>query len=147
VSKYQITVNGKTFTVEVGDVSSPTVEVTVDGVPKTVTYTEMAQAAPAQQSTASPAARPSEARPTAPTVQTAPAASVAGQVVKAPMPGKIMSISVALGDAVSVGDTVCTLEAMKMEMPIASTAAGSVKAIHAQIGENVSHDAPLVTLG
>ena len=63
------------------------------------------------------------------------------------MPGKIMSLSVAVGDSVSEGDTICTLEAMKMEMPIASTASGSVKAIHAQIGENVSNDAPLVTLG
>jgi pyruvate carboxylase subunit B len=72
---------------------------------------------------------------------------VAGQVVKAPMPGKILSIRVKVGDKVAEGDTVTTLEAMKMEMPISSTASGTVKAVHVDVGQNVAFDDALITLG
>jgi biotin carboxyl carrier protein len=72
---------------------------------------------------------------------------VQGHAVVAPMPGKILSIGVQLGDQVTEGDIVCTLEAMKMEMPIGTTSAGTVKAIHVRVGESVANDAPLVTIG
>ena len=63
------------------------------------------------------------------------------------MPGKILSITVGVGDAVSEGDTVCTLEAMKMEMPISATGSGTVQAVHVQVGDTVAYDDPLVTIG
>jgi biotin carboxyl carrier protein len=63
------------------------------------------------------------------------------------MPGKILSVLVTVGSAIKRGDAVCTLEAMKMEMPISATAAGTVKAIHVRVGESVPNDAPLVTIG
>ncbi|TEU14383.1 MAG: acetyl-CoA carboxylase biotin carboxyl carrier protein subunit, partial [Anaerolineales bacterium] len=50
------------------------------------------------------------------------------------------------GDSVSEGDTVCTLEAMKMEMPISSTVSGAVKSIHTKVGDTVAYDDPLVTV-
>lgn len=70
-----------------------------------------------------------------------------GAAIKAPMPGKILSIRVKVGDTIAEGDTVCTLEAMKMEMPISATAGGTVKAIHINVGDNVANDDPLVTVG
>ncbi|OGO04216.1 MAG: hypothetical protein A2Y73_02715 [Chloroflexi bacterium RBG_13_56_8] len=63
------------------------------------------------------------------------------------MPGKILSITVKVGDVVSRGDTVCTLEAMKMEMPISSMEAGTVRAIHVNVGDTVAYDAPLISIG
>ena len=63
------------------------------------------------------------------------------------MPGKILSVLVKVGQSVKQGDTVCTLEAMKMEMPISSTGGGTVKAIHVAVGQTVAHNDPLVTLG
>ena len=63
------------------------------------------------------------------------------------MPGKILSIKVKVGDPVSEGDTLCTLEAMKMEMPISSTITGTVRAVHVKVGSTVAHDDALVTIG
>jgi glutaconyl-CoA/methylmalonyl-CoA decarboxylase subunit gamma len=148
VPKYEITVDGKTYTVEVGDVGSSPVDVIVDGQHKTVAFAEMTQAqAPApnqsageaQMPAAEPAAEPAPAAPQ-------PSAGADGQVVRAPMPGKILSVSVAVGDSITEGDTFCTLEAMKMEMPVSSTASGTVTAIHVAQGSNVANDDPLITV-
>jgi biotin carboxyl carrier protein len=147
MSKYQITVDGATFEVEVGDVSSSPVQVVVNGVAKSVSFSEavaVATAAVATATVAAPAPAPKPAAALAP--KPAPAGAVAGAAIKAPMPGKILSIPVKVGTKVKEGDTVCTLEAMKMEMPIASTASGTVAAIHVSVGDTVSNDAPLVTV-
>ncbi|HHX43885.1 MAG TPA: acetyl-CoA carboxylase biotin carboxyl carrier protein subunit [Chloroflexi bacterium] len=141
---YEITVNGKKYIVEVGDTSSSPVQVVVNGVPKTVDVvrgTRAAAAAPA------PASAPVETHAVEePVVQATPVTGE-GQVVSAPMPGKVLSVRVAVGDTVKEGDTVCTLEAMKMEMPIGATASGTVQAIHVNVGDTVPHDAPLVSIG
>lgn len=146
----ELVIDGQTFVVEVGDVSRSPVSVVVNGVPRSVSFSEaaaspVAPAAPAAAATATPAAV-SEA-PAEPVVETAPVGSVSGEVVVAPMPGKILSVLVTVGQAIQRGDIVCTLEAMKMEMPISATAAGTVKAVHVQVGQTVANDAPLVTIG
>ena len=148
VSKYVIAVNGREFLVEVGDVSTSPVRVVVNGESKTVEFKETTRSSVARaQVDAVPEPEPTPKPALAPaTVATVPV-SGEGHAVKAPMPGKILSIVVAVGDPVSEGDTVCTLEAMKMEMPITSTASGIVRGIHANVGDNVAYDDPLVTVG
>jgi biotin carboxyl carrier protein len=150
VAKLELVVDGQTFTVEIGDVSNSPVTVVVNGVTKTVSFAEAGSVAPvmaqpAQSAAPAPSAEPVvEAAPSAPV---APVGSVAGETVVAPKPGKILSVLVTVGSAIKRGDAVCTLEAMKMEMPISATAAGTVKAIHVRVGESVPNDAPLVTIG
>lgn len=56
----------------------------------------------------------------------------------APIPGKILDIKVKVGDPVSVGQTVATLEAMKMENAVVSTTAGTVKEIPVERGADVA---------
>jgi glutaconyl-CoA decarboxylase len=149
MSKYEITVNGERFVVEVGDVSSSPIQVVVNGQPKSVTF----QAAGATSAPAAPApvAAPVQvaapAQVAEPEPEVVPVGAVEGEVVKAPMPGKILSIRVKAGDRIAAGDTVATLEAMKMEMPISSTASGTVQAVHVTVGTNVAHDDALVTIG
>ena len=151
MSIYEITVNGKKYTVQVGDISDSSVQVVVNGQRRTVEFKEVTsapipetfQVAPAE----APAPIPQPAPESQPAPQAIPVGTVAGTVVKAPMPGKILSIRVKPGDTVSEGDVVCTLEAMKMEMPISSTAAGTIQAIHINVGDNVANDDPLVTVG
>ncbi len=144
---YEITVNGKKYVVEVGDTSASRVEVIVNGVARTV---DVVRGAPA--ATAAPTQTPASAPAEAPAQEEQPAVEVTpvagnGHVVSAPMPGKVLSVRVTVGAAVKEGDTVCTLEAMKMEMPIAASASGTVKGIHVNVGDTVSHDAPLISIG
>ncbi len=143
---YEITVDGKTYTVEVGDVSSSPVQVVVNGQAKSVDLKAVAapaaQPAPAAEQLAAEPVEQAEPAAAAPQ----PAGGADGQVVKAPMPGKILSVSVAVGDQITEGDTFCTLEAMKMEMPVSSTATGTIAAVHVAPGSNVANDDPLITV-
>jgi biotin carboxyl carrier protein len=51
---------------------------------------------------------------------------LAREIIEAPITGKIISVNVSVGDAVKEGDTICTLESMKMENPILTPVGGSV---------------------
>ena len=66
--------------------------------------------------------------------------------VTVPMVGKIVSVSVKVGDKVEENDQVAVLEAMKMEMPVVSTATGVVKEICVNPGQEVEADAPIVLI-
>jgi len=48
------------------------------------------------------------------------------EVIEAPIPGKILSVAVIVGGSVNEGDTVCVIEAMKMENPILAPVKGSI---------------------
>jgi 3-methylcrotonyl-CoA carboxylase alpha subunit len=73
-------------------------------------------------------------------------ASAPGRVVS-PMPGKIVKIAVAPGEAVEERGLLVVLEAMKMEHRIEADAAGEVKSVFVKEGEIVSGGAPLVEIG
>ena len=78
--------------------------------------------------------------------QAGPAAEevVAGiQTIRAPMPGKVVKIAAAEGDAVEKGRTVVVVEAMKMEHALTAAGPGMVKKISCQEGQNVDADQPL----
>lgn len=141
---YEITIDGKTYVVEVGDISASPVQVIVNGVPRTVRFVRGRPAATAEAPIDKPAEDPPQETLLA--VEVTPVTRD-GHVVAAPMPGKVLSVRVAVGDTVKEGDTVCTLEAMKMEMPISAPASGMVKGIHVNVGDSVSYDAPLVSIG
>ncbi|RTZ98081.1 MAG: acetyl-CoA carboxylase biotin carboxyl carrier protein subunit [Deltaproteobacteria bacterium] len=66
--------------------------------------------------------------------------------IKAPMPGVICDVKVKPGDTVIADQEVLTLEAMKMEMPIASTAAGTVAEIKCGKGDAVQGGDLLVVI-
>ena len=66
--------------------------------------------------------------------------------VNAPMPGKILSVKVKVGQAVKKGDTLMILEAMKMENEIVAPADGTVASIHVNDGAGVEAGNMLATL-
>jgi acetyl-CoA carboxylase biotin carboxyl carrier protein len=67
--------------------------------------------------------------------------------VRAHITGTVWKIEVAVGDAVSEGQTLVILESMKMEMPVEAPAGGTVLAILAKEGASVEEGAVLVELG
>jgi biotin carboxyl carrier protein len=70
----------------------------------------------------------------------------AGQTVKAPLPGKVTHVAVAVGDRVERGQTVVVIEAMKMENEFKAAAAGTVAEIRVQPGQAVNAGDVLVLI-
>ena len=85
----------------------------------------------------------------APAKKEAPAApkAVVGNKIVAPLPGRVISIKVKVGDTVNAGDEVVVLEAMKMENSITSDYSGTVQQVLAAEGDNVATDAVLMIVG
>lgn len=125
--KFNITVNGKTYEVEVEEV----------GV-----SSEKAAYAPKVVTVAAPAASPAAAPVKAPAVVPAN-----GKMVSAPMPGTILKINFDKGAKVKKGDVLCVLEAMKMENDIQAPVDGTVVAVHTSKGASVDTGAALITIG
>jgi pyruvate carboxylase subunit B len=66
--------------------------------------------------------------------------------VTTPVPGKVTAVKVKVGDRVSEGDTVLTVEAMKMENEIHTPISGTVKKINVKVGDSVNPDETLMTV-
>ena len=129
--KYEITLNGRTYEVEV-ELAAPM---------KMNEFQAYAPAAPAPVA-AAPVAAPAAAAPVA-----APAVTGAGEAVEAPMPGNILKVNVAQGQAVKEGDVLVILEAMKMENEIMAPKSGTVTQVLVTKGSTVDTGAPLVVIG
>ena len=67
-------------------------------------------------------------------------------LVKAPMPGKVIKVSVAEKEGVRKNQTLAIVEAMKMENEIKASVDGTIKAIHVSAGDLVDSDMPLIEL-
>ena len=128
LKKYMITVEGKTYEVEVEDVS---------GSSAARTATQVAAPAPAVESVAAPAkAAPAPEAPKA-VVAAAPSA-VSGEALRAPMPGTILNVSASVGQAVQRGDVLLILEAMKMETESVAPSDATIEGIYVQKGASVN---------
>lgn len=73
-------------------------------------------------------------------------AAAHGEVLKAPMPGLIVAVKVAVGDVVKPGTPLIVMEAMKMENELKCLRGGTVSEIHVANREAVPQGRPLVTL-
>lgn len=69
-----------------------------------------------------------------------------GEVVRAPIAGKVVKVLVAPGDQVEADQSVAVLEAMKMENEIKSESGGTVETIHVEAGQSVEAQDELLTL-
>ena len=60
------------------------------------------------------------------------------EVVEVPITGKIISVEAKVGDSVQEGDTICVIEAMKMENPIMAPVDGKISEVKVKVGDVVS---------
>ena len=129
--KYKVTLNGKTYEVEVEE-------------GKAILLDEYEAYAPAPVAPAAPAAAP--VAPAAAPAAPAAAVAAAGEPVNAPMPGAILRVEVKEGQTVKAGDLLVVLEAMKMENEILSPRDGTVAQVVVQKGSTVETGSPLIVL-
>jgi biotin carboxyl carrier protein len=105
---------------------------------------EGAEAVPSAVRTAVPAA----ARPVAkPVAKPTPMTAVHDGNVTSPLAGLVQAIALDIGAAVTAGDLVITLEAMKMYTPINAPTSGTIQAIHVKVGDAVEEGQVLYTIG
>ena len=130
--KYKVTLNGRTYEVEVE-------------AGKAMCVAEYEAYAPA----AAPVAAPVAAAPVAAAPAAAPAAGVTvsgGESVPAPMPGNILKVCVTAGQSVKEGELLCVLEAMKMENEIFAPKAGTIAQVLVAKGATVDTGATMVVI-
>jgi biotin carboxyl carrier protein len=128
--QFRITLNGKTFDVVaevIGEDNAPASGDSGGGRRMARSAGAAAVAAPVAKASAAPTA--------------------GGGDVPSPLAGKVVSIDVSVGQAVTAGQQIATLEAMKMNTVVSATAAGSVKAIKVSAGDSVEEGQALLTIG
>ena len=125
MKKYNVTVNGTLYEVEVEEVG------------------EVASAP-----VAAPVAAPAPvAKPAAPKAAPKAAAGAAGAVkVEAPMPGTVTKVFVKPGQAVKAGENLIAFEAMKMEQEVKAPQDGTVASVNVEVGKAVVAGDLLVSL-
>ena len=145
MKKFKFTIAGQPYDTTVNEIEPNVCEVTVNGtvfqveIEKQETVKKKPVVAPRPAATATGAAV-SASKPAA-----APA-STGTTVVKSPLPGSIVKVMVQAGQDIKKGDTLLTMESMKMENVIASEVTGKVKSVLVQPGQNVMQDDKLVEI-
>lgn len=138
MKSFQFTIDGRKYDTTVNEIDGGMAEVTVNGTVFHVGIDQMKNA--------------TSIKPAAPRAAAAPAAApkvaqAAGTtVVKSPLPGSIVKVVAAAGQAVKRGDLLLTMESMKMENQVLSEVEGTVKAVLVQPGQNVMQDDKLVEI-
>ena len=139
--EYKYTINGNQYEVTIGDIEGTIATVNVNGEEYKVEWEPEAEPEKKKPVLGKPAAAADS------NAETTSAANVnTNNAVKAPLPGVITSIEVAVGDEVKAGDTVLVLEAMKMANNIEAEKDGKVTAILVQAGQSVMEDDALVVI-
>ena len=135
---FNFTIGGQKYETTVKEIEPNVAEVVVNGTSFIVEF----QKNESKKVKAARVAAPSAA-PTAAPVAAKPAGAA---VVKSPLPGSIVKVMVKPGDSIKMGDTLLTMESMKMENVVASEYTGTVKNVLVQAGQNVMQDDKLVEI-
>ena len=152
MQEFKFKINGAEYKCAVEEIEGGLTEVTVNGKKYVVETEKPAAPAPAPKPAPAPAApkaapAPAPAPAAAPAAPKPAAAPAAGVQVKSPLPGSVIKVNVSVGQAVKKGDTLLTLESMKMENPILAEQDGTVAQVAVAAGQTVMQDDLLIVLG
>ena len=137
--KFSFTIGGQKYDTTVKEIETNVAEVVVNGTSFIVEFQKKESKKVKAAHVAAPTAAPSAA----PVAAAKPAGAA---TVKSPLPGSIVKVMVKPGDSVKKGDTLLTMESMKMENVVASEYTGTVKNVLVTAGQNVMQDDKLVEI-
>jgi 3-methylcrotonyl-CoA carboxylase alpha subunit len=133
-----VTVDGATFEVEVDDARPPVYRVRVDGTPETVrAVTDGATVHLFWRGRAYRIGPPPTARGVG---------RASEDALASPMPGRVIQVHVAAGEAVQKGQPLVVVEAMKMENVLRAPKEGTVHSVAVAVGDRVVQGQALLEL-
>ena len=142
MKNYKFRINGNQYEVEVLDVDGNMAKIEVNG---TLYEVEMQREIPKIKSVVQPPVQAKVQKETKPVAEKSAGTGKAAEV-RAPLPGVILQVLVRPGDEVNAGQTVCTLETMKMENAIKADSGGKVTAVNIAPGQSVLQDEVLIVI-
>jgi biotin carboxyl carrier protein len=139
MKKFKFTIRGQEYDVEIKEFQGSNAKIEVNGTDYDVDVNIEEKASKTPRLVRKPVInKPGEGK-----IQKGGAGAT---VVKAPLPGSIMKINIAVGDTINPGDTLLVMEAMKMENNVMAEKGGTVKAIKIAVGDSVLQDDVLVEI-
>lgn len=166
--RFSISINGKEYRASLEGTSGSTIQVAVDGAlyfvelpnepssskidaiindrPRSIESPDIfgSKKITISKETSAPSSQEGIINEVKPTVHKP---STTAEGVLAPMPGKVVAVAKKIGDAVSVGDVLVILEAMKMENEITSNKDGKITEVRVKEGDSVDAHDVLVVVG
>lgn len=137
MKRYNVTVNGNTYQVEVEEVKGEFTQPVASTPAPAPVAVQQPVAAPQQTAAPAPAEAPKPAAKTT---------NAAGEKIECPMPGTIVKVNVTEGATIKKGDVLVVLEAMKMENEIMSPVDGTVAQVNVTKGAAVNSGDLLVVI-
>lgn len=141
MKNYKFKIHGNVYEVEVLDIDGSMAKIEVNGTLYEVEVQKELPKPKAAQAVLRP--RIAQVKETASTATTGSGKSID---VKAPLPGVIIQVLSKPGDDVARGQTLCTLETMKMENAIKADKAGKITAVNVNSGQSVLQDEVLIVM-
>jgi len=140
--KFKVIVNGKEYVVEVEEISGAPIVTSVTRVPQVKAIEE--KPTKVEEVKPKPEEKPQEK--VEPIVTEKREEVAEGEIVRAPLPGKITRIIAKEGQQVNSGDVVLFIEAMKMENEVVAPKSGKITKIFVKEGSSVNTDDPLFVI-
>lgn len=141
MKKYNFAINGKKYNTEITEIDNSNATIVVNGIAYNVEFeTEKVH----KHDTIIKRPTPTTTTVVSNNTQTRNIAN--SNSVVAPLPGVILDIKVTVGDTVTAGQHIITLEAMKMENNIEATQNGIIKSIAKQRGDSVMEGETLIVI-
>ena len=141
--KYKITVNNKSYEVEIEDINKRPVVAFVDGDRFEVMPENADQAETKKESVRKTESKTFNPNP-APAAVPSPNLALSGNTQTAPLPGTVIEVFVKAGDKVEAGQVILVIEAMKMKNSIRSVYSGTVGEVFVSTGQSVAHKQELI---
>jgi len=142
MKSFKFRINGNQYEVDVLDVDGNIAKIEVNG---TLFDVEMQREIPKIKAVVPPPSQVRSVKEVKPAAGNGPGTGKAAEE-RAPLPGVILQVLVRPGDDVNPGQTLCTLETMKMENAIKADAGGKVTAVNITPGQSVLQDEVLIVI-